>query len=83
MQQNIIALKDSIEYQSGSVVSKEIIKREGGTITIFAFDEGQGLSEHTAPFNAFALILDGEAQINIGKTPHTLIEKCPPTSPIH
>jgi len=65
MQQNIIALKDSIEYQSGSVVSKEIIKREGGTITIFAFDEGQGLSEHTAPYDAVLEILEGEAEIKL------------------
>jgi len=74
MQQNISTLKDSIEYQDGSVVSKEILKEDGGTVTIFAFDAGQGLSEHIAPFNALVLILDGEAQINIEKTPHTLTE---------
>ncbi len=74
MPQNIISLKDSIEYQSGSIVSKEILKTEGGTVTIFAFDAGQGLSEHAAPFNALVQILDGEAQINIEKTSYTLTE---------
>ncbi len=74
MPQNIISLKDSIEYQSGSVISKEILKTEGGTVTIFAFDAGQGLSEHTAPFSALVQVLDGEAQISIEKTPYTLTE---------
>lgn len=74
MEQKIITLKDSIEYQSGSVVSKEILKTDGGTVTIFAFDAGQGLSEHTAPFNALVQIIDGEAQINIEKTSYTLTE---------
>ena len=74
MQQNIINLKDAVEYQSGAVVSKEILRNNNGTITVFAFDAEQELSEHTAPFNAFVQILDGEAQINIEKTPHTLSE---------
>ncbi|MDO8524114.1 MAG: cupin domain-containing protein [bacterium] len=72
--QNIITLKNHIEYQKGSVVSKEILKTENGTVTIFAFDEGQGLSEHTAPFNVLVYILDGEAQIKIEETTHTLID---------
>ena len=72
--QDIITLKNYIEYQQGSVVSKEILKTENGTATIFAFDEGQGLSEHTAPFNALVYILDGEAQIKIEETTYTLIE---------
>lgn len=74
MRQNIISLKDSVEYQSGSIVSKEILKTKGGTVTIFAFDAGQGLSEHIAPFNALVQILDGEAQINIEKTSHKISE---------
>ena len=74
MQQNIITLKDSIEYQGGSVVSKEILKTEGGTVTIFAFDAGQGLSEHTVPFNALIQIFDGEARIDIEKKSYTLTE---------
>jgi quercetin dioxygenase-like cupin family protein len=58
-----------IDYQADAVVSREILKAKKGTVTLFAFDEGQGLSEHTAPFDAFTHILDGEAEITIsGKT---------------
>ncbi len=74
MKQSIITLKDSVEYQNGSIVSKEILKTDGGTVTIFAFDAGQGLSEHIAPFNALVQILDGEAQISIEKISHILAE---------
>ena len=56
---------DLVDYQEGSVVSKEIINKATGTITFFAFDEEQGLSEHTAPFDAFVYLLDGEADITI------------------
>ena len=52
-------------YQEGSIVSRTLLKRSGGTVTFFAFDAGQGLSEHTAPFDAIAHILDGEAEITI------------------
>lgn len=55
-----------IEYQKDSVVSREIIKKDIGTVTIFAFDKGQGLSEHSAPFDAMVQIVDGEAEITIG-----------------
>lgn len=58
-------LADMIDYQAGSVVSREIMKGKTGTVTLFAFDEGQGLSEHTAPFDALVLVLDGEAEITI------------------
>lgn len=54
-----------VSYQKGSIVSREIIRKSAGTITIFAFDKGQGLSEHTAPFDAMAVILDGEAEISV------------------
>jgi len=60
-----IKLAEFTGYQPGSVVSREIIRRDVGTITIFAFDEGQGLSEHTAPFDAFLYIVEGEAEIMI------------------
>lgn len=56
-------LIEMIDYQDGSVVSKEVIKGKSGTVTLFAFDEGQGLSEHTAPFDALVYIIDGEAEI--------------------
>jgi quercetin dioxygenase-like cupin family protein len=52
-----------VSYQAGSVVSRTIVDKSTGTITLFAFDEGQGLSEHTAPFDAFVYILDGEAEV--------------------
>ena len=58
------------EYQDGSVVSREIIKKNTGTVTVFAFDKGQGLSEHTAPFDALVYILDGEAEITISGKAH-------------
>lgn len=56
---------DLIEYQEGSVVSREIIRKETGTVTIFAFDKGEGLSEHTAPFDAMVQVVDGKAEIVI------------------
>ncbi len=52
-------------YQEGSVVSREVVRGETGTVTVFAFDRGQGLSEHTAPFDALVYVLDGEAEITI------------------
>jgi quercetin dioxygenase-like cupin family protein len=65
---------DLVSYQDGSVVSREILKKPTGTITAFAFDEGQGLSEHTAPFDALVHILDGEAEITISGQPHHVRE---------
>ena len=56
-------------YQDGAVVSRTLLKRGGGTVTLFAFDEGQALSEHTAPFDAIAQVLEGEALITIAGTP--------------
>jgi len=53
------------DYQTGAVVSRQIVKAEGGNVTLFAFDENQELSEHTAPFDAFVHVLDGEAEIKI------------------
>jgi quercetin dioxygenase-like cupin family protein len=59
------ALIDLLEYQAGSVVSKTLIDKAAGTLTLFAFDQGQGLSEHTAPFDAVVYIFDGEAEITL------------------
>jgi quercetin dioxygenase-like cupin family protein len=71
MTQQVSNLKDMVVYQHGSVVSKEIIKKPTGTVTIFAFDKDQGLSEHTAPFDALVQIVDGEAEIIIsGESQH-------------
>lgn len=58
-------LIDLVKYQDGAIVSKEIIKKNTGTVTVFAFDKGQGLSEHTAPFDALVYIFDGEAEVII------------------
>ena len=64
-----IKLIDLVDYQEGSVVSRTIVDKKTGTLTLFAFGEGQGLSEHTAPFDALVYLLDGEAEITIsGKT---------------
>ena len=60
-----ISLAGLIDYQIGSVVSREILKKASGGITLFAFDEGEGLSEHTAPFDATLHILEGEAEIKL------------------
>jgi len=60
-----LRLVDLIEYQEGSVVSRTIIDQETGIVTLFAFDEGQGLSEHTAPFDALVHTLDGEVEVTI------------------
>lgn len=62
-------LIDSINYQTGSVVSKQIIKKPNGNITLFAFDEGESLTEHTSPFEAVVYIVDGEMEITIGGKP--------------
>lgn len=64
-----VKLADLADYQDGSVVSREIISKKTGTVTLFAFDKTQGLSEHTAPYDALVYLLDGEADITIsGKT---------------
>jgi quercetin dioxygenase-like cupin family protein len=63
---------DSIEYQKGTVVSRQLLKGEKGNVTLFAFSEGEGLSEHTAPFDALVHVLQGEAEITISRKNFTL-----------
>lgn len=63
---------ESVEYATGAVVSKTIIKKSTGNVTLFAFDKGEGLSEHTAPFDAMVQVLDGVTEITIGGTPFVL-----------
>jgi len=65
-------LNSLVDYQDGSVVSKEIIRKEKGTVTLFAFDKGQGLSEHTAPFDALVYIFDGKAEISLAGRQYSL-----------
>lgn len=62
----------SIDYSEGGVISKQVMKNAAGNVTLFSFDKGQGLSEHTAPFNALVQIIDGEAEIRIGGQPFIL-----------
>jgi quercetin dioxygenase-like cupin family protein len=69
-----VAIKDAIDYAADSVVSKMLIKKETGNLTLFAFDKGQSLSEHTAPFDAGVQILDGTAEIIIGGKSYFLNE---------
>ena len=66
----VVALSALVQYQSGAVVSRTLVKKDGGNVTAFAFDVGEGLSEHTAPFDALALIVEGEAEISIAGTSH-------------
>jgi len=58
-------LVEMLQYQDGSIVSRVLLKNKGGTVTLFAFDQGEGLSEHTAPFDALVIVLDGAADIEI------------------
>jgi quercetin dioxygenase-like cupin family protein len=62
--------RDLVGYDKGAVVSRTIIEKKTGTVTIFSFDKGQGLSEHTAPFDAMVEILDGEAEITVAGKPN-------------
>jgi len=61
----VVGLSDSVGYRDGSIVSKEVVKGKTGNATLFAFDKGQGLSEHTAPFDAMVYVIDGEAEVTI------------------
>ena len=61
----VVRLIDLVNYQEGSVVSRTVVNRATGTVSLFAFDEGQGLSEHTAPFDAVAHVLEGESEITV------------------
>ena len=63
---------ENVTYAIGSVVSKTLLKKDTGNITLFSFDKGQGLSEHTSPYDAVVYILDGKAEITIGGDPHTV-----------
>ena len=67
-----VRLADLVEYQTGSVVSRTLVKRPTGTVTLFAFDGGEALSEHTAPFDALVQVLEGEAEILISGQPSTV-----------
>ena len=72
MKEEVFSSKDLIEYQEGAIVSKMLINEDVGSVTLFAFDEKQKLSEHTAPFDALVQVLDGEAEINISGKKYSL-----------
>jgi quercetin dioxygenase-like cupin family protein len=65
-------MTELVAYQAGSVVSRTLAKTSGGSVTVFAFDVGQGLSEHTAPFDAFVQVIDGQTEITIAGVPFRL-----------
>ena len=65
----IMNVKEMVAYQKGAIVSKTLVEKETGTVTLFAFDEGQALSEHTAPFDALVQVTDGRAEIRIAGKP--------------
>ena len=67
-----VILNKIVGYQADAIVSKEVIKKENGTVTLFAFDKAQGLSEHTAPFDALVYVFDGEAEVFISGKPFCL-----------
>lgn len=73
MTEDILNVLDSINYQDGSVVSREIIKKQTGNVALFAFDKGQGLSEHKAPFDALIYIVEGSAEIKISGQAYEVI----------
>jgi len=68
----IAKVADLVNYQDGSIVSREIVKKPAGSVTVFALDEGQGLSEHTAPFDALVQVLEGVVEITIAGRTHRL-----------
>ncbi len=68
----VLKMADLAAYQEGSVVSRQITKADAGNVTLFAFDAGQELSEHTAPFDALVHILDGEAEVRLDGVPYAL-----------
>ena len=69
MRGQAIAMADFVSYAEGAVVSKTLLDKKAGTLTLFSFDQGQGLSEHTSPYDATVLVVDGEATLVIGGAP--------------
>ena len=72
LKEKVSNLIDLVEYQDDTVVSRTLIDKTAGTVTLFAFGENQGLSEHTAPFDAIVSLIDGEAEITIAENKHHL-----------
>jgi quercetin dioxygenase-like cupin family protein len=72
LKEKVLVINDLIPYQTGTVASRMIVFRKAGTLTIFSFDAGEGLSEHTAPYDAILEVTDGEAEVTISGTPFTV-----------
>jgi quercetin dioxygenase-like cupin family protein len=72
LQSNPMSLMNLVNYQPGSIVSRQIVKKEKGNVTLFAFDEGQALSEHTAPYDALVYVLEGESEVTISGKPYVV-----------
>jgi len=72
IKKEVLDLDSMLDYQEGSVVSRALINKEVGTVTLFSFDVDQGLSEHSAPFDALVYVFDGDAEITISGTPFIL-----------
>ena len=72
LQEKVLTINDLIAYQPGTVASRMIVFKKAGTITIFSFDTGEGLSEHTAPYDAVLTVTDGEAEVQIAGAPFTV-----------
>lgn len=70
----VFSFDKEVDYSDGAIVSKNVLKRDTGNISLFAFDKGEGLSEHTAPFDALVQVVDGKAEITVGGKKH-LLEK--------
>lgn len=69
---SVVSATGLVDYQTGGVVSKTIVDRNAGTVTVFSFDKGEGLSEHTAPYDALVMILEGVAEVTISGGPNLL-----------
>ncbi len=72
IKEKVLVINDLIAYQTGTVASRMIVFKKSGTITCFSFDEGEGLSEHTAPYDAILEVTDGEAEVQIAGVPFTV-----------
>jgi quercetin dioxygenase-like cupin family protein len=70
----VLNLKDLVQYQDGTVASRMIVNRKAGSITLFSFDEDEGLSEHTAPYDAVVTIIDGQCEVWVAGTTHQMKE---------
>lgn len=68
----VFSFSESVEYASGAIVSKTVLKKQTGNISLFAFDKGEALSEHTAPFDAMIQVVDGKGEVTIGGKPFLL-----------